>query len=320
MSRARGTKQYQPLNQGLITEASPLDFPQGATIDELNFRFEHRGNRRVKRKGLKQRKQLDYTLQHYLDPESVRTGKPYYWKKYGLTVLPLILKFPTFTISEIHFYDDAGALKGSFPTAGDISTPIRNVEEADYAVEVIKVDDERIVINVNYLSAVFFADIEQGGASVRCSQGLLYSRDFATLSTDDDPYARKTIVDGTPPVDVNYEYNIANAGWIKDYLTISQAGSFGSNPLDAVLSAWVNDNSIKYPAMGDDVNSYIVRDASTEENPAFDVDKYQAGKPKGFLSGRGSQILSNDSVLGGRDQDAPTTEARQLTTLLEFFL
>ena len=52
MPRARGSKDYIALTQGLITEASPLAFPEGATSDEQNFLLNTNGGTRQRRKGL----------------------------------------------------------------------------------------------------------------------------------------------------------------------------------------------------------------------------------------------------------------------------
>ena len=52
MPRARGSKDYIALTQGIITEASPLAFPEGATSDEQNFLLNTNGGTRQRRKGL----------------------------------------------------------------------------------------------------------------------------------------------------------------------------------------------------------------------------------------------------------------------------
>lgn len=317
MPRARGTKQYQPLTLGLITEASPLEFPQGATVDERNFLFEHNGNRRVKRKGLNTRRTLDYTLQHNTaTPVSVRLGSPFFWREYDIIILPLIVEEPTFSRVEFHFYDNTGTLLGSFFSATDIANPINDVTFESYDAEVLKVDDQRLVLNVNFNSSVYFVDIDEssGNTEAVCTRGSIYYRDFATLTTDDDPYVRKTITGGTAPVDTNYEYNVTNAGWYKNFP--SRNPSAGS-PLDSILLAWSGDNTIKYPAMSDNVNSYIKRD-ETNGDLIFDTDLYKIGEPRGFLAPRGSQVINNDGVLGGRDVDDPTYAPAKLSEILRF--
>ncbi|AUR95500.1 hypothetical protein NVP1208B_12 [Vibrio phage 1.208.B._10N.222.52.A7] len=317
MPRARGTKQYQPLTLGLITEASPLEFPQGATVDERNFLFEHNGNRRVKRKGLNTRRTLDYTLQHNIDtPISVRLGSPFFWRAYDLVILPLIVEEPTFTRVEFHFYDNTGTFLNSFFSSTDIANPVNDVTFDEFDAAVLKVDDQRLVLNVNFNSNMYFVDIDEssGNTEVVCTQGSIYYRDFATLTTDDDPYVRKTITDGTAPVDVNYEYNVTNSGWYKNYPSRSPSAS---SPLQSILLAWSADNSIQYPAMSDNVNSYIQRDENNGDL-IFDTDLYKIGEPRGFLAPRGSQVINNDGVLGGRDVDDPTYAPAKLSEILRF--
>lgn len=45
MPRAASEKQYIPFVKGLITEASALTFPEGATVDEDNFVINRDGSR-----------------------------------------------------------------------------------------------------------------------------------------------------------------------------------------------------------------------------------------------------------------------------------
>ncbi|CAH9015604.1 conserved hypothetical protein [Vibrio phage 275E43-1] len=316
MPRARGTKQYQPLTLGLITEASPLDFPQGATVDERNFLFEHNGNKRVKRKGLATRKTLNYTVRHGTpNVQSVRVGEPFYWEKYELTILPLIVQDLSFTRVEFHFYNNAGTFIDSFFTAADIATPVKDVAFEDYDAKIIKVDDERLVLSVNFISAMYYVDIDKSsGTQVVCTRSLLYYRDFATLSTDNDPYARSPITSNLPTVDLNYQYNVANAGFAKSYPTKNPVSSA---PLTAIFLAWSTDNTIQFPAMSDNVNAYIQRD-ETNGDLVFDVTAYKEGEPRGFFAPIGSQVINNDGVLGGRDYDAPTTGPNKLSEELRF--
>ena len=315
MSRARGTKQYQPLTVGLITEASPLDFPQGATVDERNFLFEHNGNRRVKRKGLNTRKSINYTVQHGVDVQGVRVGEPFYWDKYEITILPLIVEDVTFTRVEFHFYDNTGTLLDSFFSSADVATPISDVKFEDFDVEIIKVDNERLVLNVNFISPAYFVDIDKSsGTEVVCTQSTVYYRDFSTLSTDNDPYVRPVITGGVPNADINYQYNVANNGFVKSYSTKNPVSG---SPLDAIILAWSTDNTIRFPAMSDNVNAYIQRDETTGDL-VFDVTAYDEGEPRGFLAPRGSQVISNDGVLGGRDIDDPTVGPAKLSEVLRF--
>ncbi|QZI86153.1 hypothetical protein PODOV061v2_0009 [Vibrio phage 172P1] len=317
MPRARGTKQYQPLTLGLITEASPLEFPQGATVDERNFLFEHNGNRRVKRKGLSTRRTLDYTLQFSTEtPLSVRLGSPFFWREYDLIILPLIVEEPSFSRVEFHFYDNTGTLLGAFFSSSTVANPVIDVSFEDFDAEVLKVDDQRLVLNVNFNSNMYFVDIDEssGSTEVVCTQGKIYYRDFATLTTDDDPYVRGLITAGNPSVDVNYEYNVANSGWIKNFPSRNPSSE---SPLASILLAWSADNSIRYPAMSDNVNSYIIRD-DTNGDLIFDTDLYKIGQPRGFLAPRGSQVINNDGVLGGRDVDDPTYAPAKLSEILRF--
>ena len=46
MSRAQITKEYNTFIKGIITEASPLTFPENASSDEENFVLNRNGSRR----------------------------------------------------------------------------------------------------------------------------------------------------------------------------------------------------------------------------------------------------------------------------------
>ena len=75
MPRASGSKDYISLAQGLITEASPLAFPENSTSDELNFVLNKDGLIRARRKGL----QAVRTENNISDTTSVLENV-YYWR------------------------------------------------------------------------------------------------------------------------------------------------------------------------------------------------------------------------------------------------
>lgn len=52
MPNIDGQKNYTNLTKGLITEVNPLNFPEGATVDEVNMNVDFSTLSRVKRKGL----------------------------------------------------------------------------------------------------------------------------------------------------------------------------------------------------------------------------------------------------------------------------
>lgn len=314
----------------MITEASPFEFPQGATIDERNFLFEHQGNRRVKRKGLALRQTINWTLQHKpsdVTTTTARTGKPYYWRKYDITILPIVVQYTdslnaTFWTSEIHFYNASGTLLDSFRTGSDIAVRVHSIEEDAYDVKIVPIDDERLIINPNFLALPYFVDIEAVSSSITevvVSSAALYSRDFAVLNTDDEPYVRSDYgPSATPAVDINYQYNVINNGWLKN---IETSVALASNALEALELTIISDpdSNVQYPAMSDDVNLFMER-SETTQNPFFNVENYTSSTPKGFLAPRGSQIISTDNTLQGRSISAITDETNTLFENLRFTL
>lgn len=68
MARAKSNKLYRTFTKGLITEASPLTYPEDASIDELNTVISRKGNR-TRRVG------LDYQSGYAFEDLGISNGK-----------------------------------------------------------------------------------------------------------------------------------------------------------------------------------------------------------------------------------------------------
>lgn len=269
MARARGTKSYQPLVQGLNTEASPLDFPQGATQDELNFVHESNDNKRVKRKGFSN----DFTFTwdattELADPLAViEPAKMYWWEAAGVWLLVCLSKTvnpSSENRSVIVFVYDVSAFQLGVITAtrGDVV----RLEADDLHVSVTEVREDLVMVTFNgYENTLLLShEYETTTASPRQIKpflGRVAFRDFVVLTTDNPAIGRKSQDGaGVPSVDDNYQYNIINAGWDREDMPLQTAGGAKASPLDHIAGLGAGTY---YPSMYESPNSYIKIDAGT---------------------------------------------------------
>lgn len=190
MSRARGQKQYIALTQGLITEASPLNAPEGSTSDELNMDLKVNGMIRVKRKGL-QRQGTDKDL------DGVITGS-YYWAAANIVVLTAFSTSPdeSYDTITMHFMD-----------------PADNTELYKYRFEILEgeANNPNFAEVRNRLITTFgsapFVFIKEADGTLSAWYLDTYIRDFKLL---DDNLA---LSERPLTLSDEHKYNIWNAGW-----------------------------------------------------------------------------------------------------------
>lgn len=337
MSRARGVKQYSPLTKGLITEASPLAFPQGATKDELNFVFESYGNKRVRRKGLET--QLSFTYDYSSEGITFNELFPiriHYWSDRDLYVL-VVVGVPSGDASVerlyINVYDSTATLKGYTEIStesldalwndDDGWTDAENYYHADVAdikqnyrkVTFTELSNTKLILTYNRRYRPIFLEYtsDDDGEYIEIKQQYLYYRDFSILGTDYAANTRKTqpatySADMTS-VDDNYQYNIINAGWIRKKYPSTSDGTTLRTPLE-----WIRriGAGTYYPAMTETPNTWIT--TSSSEIVYFDLASYKVASPDSSQAAVGSQMLylaeSTD-----RSYTAITSNATNLITV-----
>lgn len=84
MPNVRGKKDYINLTKGLVTEVNPLNFPEGATVDELNMNVDFSTLSRIRRGGVQSSPDDEVKLWDSEQTQGV-VFKPFLWKNAGNT-------------------------------------------------------------------------------------------------------------------------------------------------------------------------------------------------------------------------------------------
>jgi len=193
MPRASGSKDYISLAQGLITEASPLTFPENATSDELNFVIDKDGLIRARRKGLEAAK----TEQSLVGAEAVLENV-YYWKAPDVFLFVITSTTPD-TKLYVHRNNEALSLLGSFT----LNTQITETQIAE--------STNLLVITTSQAQKPVLLEFEEQNNNIEIYSVDLYVRDFELVDDGLTLTERPTSA-----IDDNHRYNLYNAGWYKD--------------------------------------------------------------------------------------------------------
>lgn len=202
MAQARGNKAYVDMSGGIVTEASPLDFPQNASSDELNMLFEKSERKRVKRRGLVS-SQPDFT-ESVIDPD-ISGGKlsnSFFWQKEGLYVIGL-----EFTgTGDSRYYIKVHSAQapytdfGSFEVATSEAGRRFSFAQARNGLCVVLEGEKPLLLLVSE-NIVGISEVD------------LFVRDFKLL--DDN----LTVTERPPTLEEEHQYNLYNAGWYQERFT-----------------------------------------------------------------------------------------------------
>lgn len=249
MPRAVGSKDYISLTKGLITEASPLAFPEGATTDELNFVLDTDGITRSRRKGLAPVKTDQVKT---FGPNDIgRLQEVLYWQA------PDLILF---------VYDKIGQNFGTYLSIhrNNLSmTEIGSYELSEQSNQVFLAQSTNFVsITVGEGSLPYLLEYKEDTSEIELSEITIYVRDFE-LVDDGLPLTERpsTLSD-------NHKYNLYNAGWYAPRRS-SQTGLPFSDPVTLVF----NDISA-YPSNAD-VASLGVRFNAENDFDVFDPEVFK---------------------------------------------
>lgn len=225
MPRAKGSKDYTSLVQGLVTEASPLAYPEGSTADEKNFLLDPDGGVRKRRKGYQSFSQ-EFSVQG--SGKVLYSG---YWK--SADRLFVITSTDQGTYLNIHRNDNDRTRRSS-------------VQVYTEELDTVSVSEARgdLVITGGY-----------GGQSVKPlmihqdTEDLGYVYEIALHFRD-----FKLIEDGLRvserPVTLTdeHKYNLLNAGWYADRKLAKRFA--GEDPYDSPIDNFFKSQS-EYPSNAD---------------------------------------------------------------------
>lgn len=307
MSRARGVKQYQPLTRGLITEASPIDFPEGATIDELNFVYDANGNKRVKRKGLTTTDPNRPSMENPDFPSvnfTLTDLDIYHWEEHSIFIVAYLARHNGNNNYSLLFsiYGEDGLYKGQTSSGfgtGPFPGTIKNNSNV-YAAGFTKINSNSLNFNVPLSRTVYFLDVEivNGIKRVALRSDFIYYRDFEYLSTSvvadrrlavqRDGSGNATPIDG----DMNYLYNLANAGWMRADYAFSDSGGGKQTPLQHAIAP-IGTGDPAYPALTESPNTYLQIGGTVSASVKFfNGQTYRDSAPGSGLAPNGSYILT----------------------------
>lgn len=208
MPRAKTTKLYRTFVKGLITEASPLTYPENASIDEDNCVIFRKGNR-SRRLGIDY--EDSYTLSSYSLTESTFNNNAiieYKWEAVGNQTGTAFLCSQIGTV--IRFYDintasavslglksftiDLNSFKA--PAAGDISS---------YPVSMSSGNGVLFVVGEGI--EPFYVEYDLDTDTITTTQIYVQIRDFKgvhdNLANDEEPTT----------LTAAHQYNLLNQGW-----------------------------------------------------------------------------------------------------------
>lgn len=218
MANARGEKDYLNLVKGLNTETNPLAFPEGYTLDELNFLLSLDGDTRLRRKGLA--KVLSDITYNSVTGEVLNTPFMYYWEKEEI-LLVVLQEEGEDVYLQLRDARTGYSLIGTYTMYSGIS-------------QISKPSFSSIVDGVVITTSQVVPDINTGGlppivvkantaGDIEVSEISLYFRDFELLDDNLAVGKRPNLMTD------EHLYNLYNAGW---YARRKNSSNVFTDPLD----------------------------------------------------------------------------------------
>lgn len=284
MPRASGSKDYVSLAKGLITEASPLAFPEGSTSDELNFVIEKDGLIRRRRKGF----EMLYPVSSFSGEDSVLENI-FYWRGSTYVVAVLTNSVPE-TYLRVHSVDESFTALIDIKIADDkVETQIAELTE--YLVITLSNNDKPILLEYSELTQ-----------NIDVYKVDLYIRDFELV---DDGLS---ISENPSSLSDNHRYNLLNAGWFADRKDQNTSG----NPLKNVITAYREDLGV-YPSNADIVSVGMID--NSEGVRTFDPEFVRDAGLGNSLAARGHYVYPIGDINRTSKLSSPKSDGAPSTTL-----
>jgi len=212
MPATSGSKTYFTFVKGIVTEASPLIFPENASIDEDNFVLNRDGSRQ-RRLGVDY--EDDYVLKDTGSTYANLDTAAYSVSKWNNVNNDPTLQFGVIQIgTELWFVDMfKGSLTANFKHSGNaISLSGSGVEE----VQVSVVNGDLVVTSSEF--APVYLTYDAGTDTVSSTTISFIVRDFFGVDDSLDINERPATLSS------EHEYNLLNQGWTSDNITAFQVG------------------------------------------------------------------------------------------------
>ena len=290
MARASANKLYRNFTAGLITEASPLTYPENASIEEDNCVITRKGNRR-RRLGIDY---IDnYEVSSFSEDQAESKGfsfQEYVWRAVGNDE---DLSFLTLQVGQyIRFFDVSNGL--DYPLEKSFTIDLDNfalssAPAAASQARVAMAAGRGFLFVTGKYTEPFFVEYDDVGDTISARKIPILIRDFVGV---DDNLAN--VEEPTSLTDA-HEYNLMNQGWVDP----SDGGTGQSfelySPFGAVRDvAWSTSNLASYKT---DTGRYpsnsqvwwAGKDASTGNFSSTELEKQYFG---GTRAARGYFVIN----------------------------
>lgn len=281
--RAAGQKDYISMAKGLVTEASPLSFPEGATTDELNFTIDREGFIRKRRMGFSR-----LASQYFVNTAGAKVENAFYWRGPSLACVIVTDETPQ-TILRFHAVD----------------------EDFTFIVE-IPISNSVVNTQVAQTTSMLFLTLDNGQKPIVCEYNEqneeiivhdveIYVRDFELVDDDLSASTRPNFLSE------NHEYNLYNAGWYQD-----RPDAKDNNTVKNVAVAFDNEVGV-YPSNADVMSVGIIDDGNGKL--VFDAEFVKEADFGNSVAPRGHYVFSILRFFRTDKLSLPTNDGTPSTTV-----
>jgi len=209
MSRAKENTLYSTFSRGLITEASPLTFPENSTSDELNCVLFSKGNR-TRRLGFEREEGGVKLSPHAGDSQNIAFNE-YVWKNVGkidgLNFLVQQIGTNLFFYNIIEGQSLTANQKGFTVNLANFFIPTpANVIASDQLISMVS--GEGVLFVTGQYCEPFYVEYDEVGDTVIGVKITVRERDFTgvdgNLAVDEEPTV----------LSAEHHYNLRNQGWV----------------------------------------------------------------------------------------------------------
>lgn len=287
--RATGQKDYISMSNGLITEASSLAFPEGATSDELNFTIDRNGLIRKRRLG------FDKLVEDFsVTGTNAKLENVFYWR--GPSLVGVIVTDET-PQTKLRFH----AVDATFTLVTEII-----ISDAVVSTQFAQTTNF-LVITTSQGDNPIFCEYDSVALELRVNDVAIHIRDFELV--DDDLGASQRI----NTLDENHKYNLFNSGWYQRKNDFND-GNTEKNVTDAFF-----DTVGFYPSNADVPSIGIIDDGSG--NIVFDAEYVKDGEFGNSLAPRGHFVYNifnidrDNRILASQPDGAPSSTLSLISTV-----
>lgn len=209
MARASATKVYRTFTAGLITEASPLTYPENASLDELNCVITRKGNRR-RRRGI----DLDIGFSNTSFSVDTEESQSYHHNNFVWNSVSNDSEV-SFLVTQIgsylRFFDISDGL--NYPTEKSFFVDLSSFVLDDIPISLpqirVSMDSGRgaLFVTGKYLDP-FYVEYDKDGDLINTTRVQILIRDFVGLDDTLSPSVEPTTLTD------EHKYNLMNQGWV----------------------------------------------------------------------------------------------------------